>query len=298
MTFQLVHHMAAQDGFPNPPNSLAAVEACLAADAAVIEVDITPLAGEDFLLVHDADLESETTGNGKVGECQPEQTKAYHLKYRGAVTEHSPALLSEVVAAFLAQGRGTRLQLDYKAVFPSINDEPLRRVIRLIEPLGARVIISSGADWHLRKLRRLASWLDLGFDIGFYLDWRDPSWEIDPRMPPYLLGAYGYYDDHLLAKMALLPNAAYLAERCDLLLSQLPDTSTWYVRHHLIARCLDDGFNMAAWLHENNVKLDAWTLDADKPAAAANTPRLRDAGIDLFTTNTPTALAALLNGGN
>src|SRR5690242_8176220 len=111
MTFKIVHHMAAQDGFPNPPNSLAAVEACLATDAAVIEVDITPLADGDFLLVHDADLEAETTGSGKVGECVPEQAKNYRLKYRGAVTDHAPALLSEVVGAFMTQGRETRLQL-------------------------------------------------------------------------------------------------------------------------------------------------------------------------------------------
>jgi glycerophosphoryl diester phosphodiesterase len=298
MTFQIVHHMAAMDGFPTPPNSLASVEACLAADADVIEVDITPLGNDDFLLVHDPDLESETNGSGKVGTCTPEQAKSYRLKHRGVVTEHPPALLREVVAAFLVQGRDTRLQLDYKAVYPSVSDEALRRVIRLIEPLGARVIISSGADWHLRRLRRLASWLDLGFDIGFYLDWRDPSWDVDPRMPPYQRGAYGYHDDHLLAREISLPNAVYLAERCEALLSQLPDTSTWYVSHHLIARCLDDGFNMAAWLHENGVRLDAWTLDVDKPAAVTNAPRLRDAGVDLFTTNTPTALAALLNGGN
>jgi glycerophosphoryl diester phosphodiesterase len=290
--------MAALDGFPNPPNSLSAVEACLAVDAAVIEIDITPLAADDFLLVHDPDLESETTGSGKVGESTPERAKTYQIKYRGAATEHSPALLSEVVAAFLAQGRQTRLQLDYKAVFPSTSDEPLRRVIRLIEPLGDRIIISSGADWHLRKLRRLVSWLDLGFDIGFYLDWRDPSWQIDPRMPPYQRGAYGYHDDHVLSKVIMLPHAVYLAERCEGLLGQLPDTSTWYVSHHLIARCLDDGFNMAEWLHENGVKLDAWTLDADKPAAVDNAPRLRDAGVDLFTTNTPAGLDALLNEGN
>jgi glycerophosphoryl diester phosphodiesterase len=298
MAFQIVHHMAALDGFPNPPNSLGAVKACLDADAGVIEIDITPLAGDDFLLVHDPDLESETTGSGKVGECPPEQAKTYKLKHRGVATEHPPALLSEVVAAFLARGRATRLQLDYKAVFPSVSDEALRRVVRLIEPLGDRVIISSGADWHLRKLRRLASWLDLGFDIGFYLDWRDPSWETDPRMPPYLRGAYDYHDDHLLAKMALLPKSAYLAERCEMLLGQLPDASTWYVSHHVIARCLDDGFNMTAWLHENNVRMDAWTLDTDKPAAVTNAPRLLAAGVDLFTTNTPTAMATLLNGGN
>ena len=296
MTFQIVHHMAALDASSNPPNSLDAIEQCLLSKAPVIEVDITPLAGDDFLLVHDPDLESETNGSGPVNKCSPAQAKTYRLKHHDVVSEHPPALLTEVVKAFFAHPGETRLQLDYKAVFPSTDDEPLRRLVRLIEPLGERVIVSSGADWHLHKMRRLAPWLDLGFDIGFYLDWRDPAWKVDPRMPPYQRGAYDYHDDHILARMRQLPAAAYLAERCDSLALLVPGSSTWYVSHYVIARGLDDGFNMAAWLHEKGIKLDAWTLDADKPVSAANALRLRDAGVDLFTTNTPKALATLLNG--
>ena len=298
MTFQIVHHMAALDDSPYPPNSLVAIERCLGAKAPIIEVDITPLAGDDFLLVHDPDLELETNGSGAVNRCPPAQAKIYRLKNRDSLTEYPPALLTEVVKIFLEYPGESRLQLDYKAVFPSTDDEPLRRLIRLIEPLGERVIVSSGADWHLHKMRRLAPWLDLGFDIGFYLDWRDPSWEVDPRMPPYHRGAYDYHDDHILARMRLLPASDYLAERCDSLALLVPGSSTWYVSHYVIARGLNDGFNMASWLHEKGMKLDAWTLDADKLEAVANALRLRDAGVDLFTTNTPNALTTLLNGAS
>ncbi|MBL8121101.1 MAG: hypothetical protein JNJ78_26605, partial [Anaerolineae bacterium] len=62
------------------------------------------------------------------------------------------------------------------------------------------------------------------------------------------------------------------------------------------ARALDDGFDMAAFLHQHNVKLDAWTLDTDKPVAVKNALRLRDVGVDLFTTNTPAAMADVLKG--
>jgi glycerophosphoryl diester phosphodiesterase len=294
MSFQIVHHMAALDQSPNPPNSLSAIEASLQAQAAVIEVDITPLNANDFLLVHDPVLESETSGVGNVNECTPQQAKTYQIKHRETITGHPPALLSEVVAAFLAASGTTRLQLDYKAAYPSIDNEPLRRLAHLIEPLGKRVIVSTGADWHLRKLQQLAPWLDIGFDIGFYLDWRDPSWQEDPRNPPFQRGAYGYHDDHILAHEKMLPAANYLAERCEELLCLVPTARVWYVSHHLLAQCLDDGFNMAQWLHEHNVKLDAWTLDVDKPVALANATRLRDAGVDLFTTNTPNAMASHL----
>ncbi|MBA3870309.1 MAG: hypothetical protein H0X30_14285 [Anaerolineae bacterium] len=294
MAFQIVHHMAALDQSQNPPNSLKAVQASLEVQAAVIEVDLTPLKADDFLLVHDPELESETSGQGKVNDSMPEQTKAYRIKHHDTITEHPPALLSEVVAAFLAASGPTRLQLDYKWVYPSTNDEPLHRLVHLIEPLAKQVIVSTGADWHLRKLQQYAPWLDIGFDIGFYLDWRDPSWKEDPDNPPYQRGAYGYHDDHILAHAQIIPAADYLAERCEQLLCLVPTARVWYVSHHLLVRCLNDGFNMAEWLHNHNVKLDAWTLDVDKPIALANAIRLRDAGVDLFTTNTPNALAAHL----
>jgi len=294
MTFQIVHHMAALDQTQNPPNSLAAVQASLQAQAAIIEVDITPLSANDFLLVHDPILESETNGVGKVKECTPEQSQSYRLKNHDTITDYPPALLSEVVAAFLASSSTTRLQLDYKDVYPSTNDEPLHRLISLIQPLDKRVIVSTGSDWHLRKLQQLAPWLDVGFDIGFYLDWRDPSWQEDPQNPPYQRGAYGYHDDHILAHAKILPAADYLAERCEELLCLVPTARVWYVSHYLLTQALNDGFNMAQWLHEHQVKLDAWTLDVDKPVALANAIGLRDAGVDLFTTNTPNAMAAHL----
>lgn len=299
MSFQIVHHMAALDSSTNPPNSLRAIELCLEANAAVIEVDITPLANDDFLLVHDQNLDSETTGEGKVGECPPNRAKTFSLKdHTGAASDHPPALLSEVVTAYLTSSAQSRLQLDYKSVYPTTNDEYLRRLTRIVEPLGDRVIVSSGADWHLRQLKRIAPWLDIGFDIGFYLDWRDPSWKIEPEHFPYHRGSYDYHDDHIFARSQLLPTADYLAQRCEMLLNQVPTASIWYVSHYLLVRALQDGFNMAAWLHQHNVKLDAWTLDADKPTAVTNAATLKAAGVDLFTTNTPFVLAALLSGTN
>jgi len=65
----IVHHMAALDDMAVPQNSLEAIAACLAAGAAVVELDVTALAADDYLLVHDADLESETSGHGPVAGC-------------------------------------------------------------------------------------------------------------------------------------------------------------------------------------------------------------------------------------
>jgi glycerophosphoryl diester phosphodiesterase len=285
----IVHHMAAPHDL-YPPNSLEAIRACLAQQVAFVEVDITALKADDYLLVHDPVLEHETNGSGPVGESTVEYTR--QLTYKA--TDYSVARLSEVVQAFLDQAGHTRLQLDFKNVLPLTEDEPLRRLVRLIEPLGERVIVSSGADWHLRRLRKLAPWLDLGFDVHFYIDWRAADESIDPRMPPFHAGAYGYWDDHILARQRYWSTAEYLAERCNNLVDSVPGSSTFYIDHKLIAQSLADGFNWAEALHARGVKLDAWTLDMGNPVAEANARRLLEAGVDQFTSNTPSALSAWL----
>ncbi len=64
----IVHHSGALDG-KHPPNSLAAVEASLAYGAAWIEIDVAALASDDFVVVHDLDLGSRTTGSGLARDC-------------------------------------------------------------------------------------------------------------------------------------------------------------------------------------------------------------------------------------
>jgi glycerophosphoryl diester phosphodiesterase len=290
----IVHHMAALDDHAAPPNSLEAIQANLQSGADFIEVDINALANDDYLLVHDDELEAETSGQGLVAKCTPEQARALSIKHEGVISKCRVPLLSEVVALFLSHPGRSRLQLDFKNVIPLPSDEPLQRLVRMIEPLGDRVLVSSGADWHLRKLRRMAPWLMLGFDIMYYIGWKPANTPRDPREPPRLMGAYGYYDDHILASQAFWPKAEYLRDRCESLARVVPDVSIFYLEHYLIAHSLEDGFNWAEELHKYDIKLDAWTMDVTNPVAVQNAPRLLQAGVDLFTTNTPGALSTLL----
>ena len=291
----IVHHMAALDDMAVPQNSLEAIAACLAAGAAVVELDITALADDDYLLVHDAVLESETSGRGPVAACTVAQARLLTTGGFRRATAHRVPLLSEAVKLLSAHPGATQLQLDFKNEEPFSSDEPLRRLIALIEPLGPRVLVSTGADWQLRRLRRLAPWLALGFDPMGYLDWEPAGRQRDPRDHPKRQGAYGYYDDHRFAAMPGWSTADYLADRCESLIALVPAVSTFYLRHTLIAQSLADGFNWADALHERGLRLDAWTMDVTNPVAAANAPLLLAAGVDLFTTNTPRALAHLLN---
>lgn len=289
----IVRHMAACDE-PYLPNSIAAVEAGLKDRASFIEVDVTALADRDYLLVHDPVLESETSGTGPVRGTSSEEARRLRIVHEERATDAAVPLLSDVVAAFLDHPGPTRLQLDYKDLVPFEDDEPLERLVEIIRPLADRVLVSSGADWQLRRLRRMAPWLDLGLDIHFYLDWHPPGRRVDPRAIPSQVGVYDYWDDHPLARERHGSTARYLANRCGMLVGLVPEVSTFYLNYRFLIRGLEDGFNWAEELHRVGIKLDAWTLDADHPDAAAIARRLLAAGVDQFTTNTPGALARIL----
>ena len=279
-----------------PQNSLEAIAACLDAGAAVVEVDITALAGDDYLLVHEPLLEAETNGSGPVAQCTAAQARGLSISRHGIDTPYRVALLSDVVGLLLDRPGETHLQLDFKNVEPFADDEPLQRLLGLIEPLGRRVLVSTGADWQLRKLHRIAPWLMLGFDVMGYLDWEPAGAARNPDEYPKQRGVYGYYDDHPLAGTRRWPVADYLRDRCESLMGLVPAVSIFYIRHTLLAQSLNDGFNWAEALHSRGIRLDAWTLDVTDPLAVTNALRLLASGVDQFTTNTPRALAGLLNG--
>jgi glycerophosphoryl diester phosphodiesterase len=81
-----------------------------------------------------------------------------------------------------------------------------------------------------------------------------------------------------------------------MLLAQAPRIGTIYIYHGMLARSLEDGFNWAEALHAAGIRLDAWTLDTRRPRTVEHARRLRDAGVDILTTDTPAELAALLDG--
>lgn len=91
-----------------------------------------------------------------------------------------------------------------------------------------------------------------------------------------------------------MPTDDYLRDRAESLVGLVPDVSVFYLDYRLIARSLTDGLNWAEVCHANGIKLDAWTMDVTSPQAVEQAPRLLQAGVDLFTTNTPQAMARLL----
>jgi glycerophosphoryl diester phosphodiesterase len=271
-----VAHMAVLSG-AHPRNSLAAIRECFDAGVERIEIDAHSLAGPDFAIFHDRRLEDHTTGTGTIGRATPDDIRALRFLDR---PDERPLLLSEVVA--MACERRTEMQLDLKDWRP-LADERLRALIDTVAPVKERVIVSSGQDWNLRRLHRADPELAIGFDPGHYID---HAVEASPVFLPRTIGAYDYRDDHPLAYGRTEETADYLRHRSEMLVLQAPASREFFLNYRLVLQMLDDGFNVADFLHERAIDANVWTLDYHGLASLPILRRLIDSGIDRVTTNT------------
>jgi glycerophosphoryl diester phosphodiesterase len=258
-----------------------------------VEVDISPLTGGDFALLHDGKLEEATDGSGPVSATTADQVRRLHYVWQGAVTDEAVGLLSLAVSTIRDYPHLQELQLDLKLHAP-LTDTVLKGLLRQIEPVRGQIRVTSVADWVLRRLRAMDAELLLGFDPLLYLDVGTGE-EDEEAAPPFRVGAYGYRDDHPLGVYGWGPPADYLAARAEALWVQTPATTAYYIRASLLARALDDGFDWIATLHASGAEVDAWTLDAELPDHVALARWLAVAKIDRITTNDAPRLAMALD---
>jgi len=276
---RLVHHMAVLSG-EHPRNSIAAIRECFEAGVERVEIDVHSLDGPDYIVSHDRRLQDRTTGAGALGSATPGEVRACRFRDR---PDDRPPLLSEVVE--LARDSTTEIQLDLKD-WRAMTGERIRALDDLVAPIRDRLIVSSGQDWNLLRLRDAAPQIAIGFDPGYYI--AHPA--EDPNAPlPRTCSAYGYLDDHPLGYGRASDTASYLRDRFALLLLQAPGSREYFLSYRLALMMLDDGFNAAEFLHGRGIDANVWTPDYAGPASVAPIARLIDAGFDRVTTNTPLA---------
>jgi len=276
---RLVCHMGVLSG-RHRRNSFDAMRECFAGGVYRFEIDIHSLDGPDFIVFHDRRLESVTNGRGSIGRATPDEIRAI------AFTEHPddrPPLLSEVVA--MMQDCDTELQLDLKDWRP-MPVERLRALADTIAPVRERVIVSTGQDWNLARLHQASPEVRFGFDPGHYLD---HAIEGDQVFLPRTMGAYGYRDDHPLAFGRTEATCDYLEQRMEMLMLQAPGAREYFLSFRLVCQMLDDGFNVAEWLHDRGIDANVWTPDYHGEESLRVLERLIHAGIDRVTTNTAPA---------
>jgi glycerophosphoryl diester phosphodiesterase len=288
----LIHH-AAQNGHREPPGSLSALEICLKAGAAVVEIDLIPLADGSFALLHDQDLAVATDGAGKAPQMTREQVQHLHYRHNGTVSAEKVGFLEGAVDLLRTYPHTKRLQVDLKPFFP-LPEAVLRAFLALVEPIKACIQVTSVADWVVRQLAGAAPGLALGFDPLLYFDL--PAEDPRPEgIPPFRVGAYGLLDDHPLAAFRWGGLGDYFAGRAEALLAQAPQGCDWFIRAEMLKMALDAGFDWIAFLHQQGAAVDGWTIDVDQPGQVDLARTLVDSGVDALTTDMPARLAGLIS---
>ena len=283
----LKYHRLLSGVHPHPPNSMTALGRVLADGAEVVEFDIRLTQDENFVLIHDATLDRETTGRGPVGQATEAQFTALRLRD----SNEPPATLAKVTGILREVDRPMKVQVDLKEAAP-ISHEVATLLLRAIVPVRENphitVVVGCMGDWNLRLLRRLDPTLGVGLDFGYYLDA-----PVDNLVRlPTRINAYGYLDDHPLGYRRLLPVRAYLEDRMDVLLDLVPGADEVYVRKEFLLQALADGINPIAFIHERKpgMLVDVWTLYAQEQDLERVLRVALEAGVDQISSPT----AALL----
>lgn len=288
----LIHHAASCDPAA-PPGSMSALEKCLAAGAAVIEIDVIPLADGSFALLHDQNLDQETSGKGKASQMKRGQIEILYYQVDGKITDEKVGFLETAVDLLRESPNTQCLQLDLKPFAP-LTRAVLRDFVNLLNPVIDRIKVTSVADWAVRSLAKFAPDLTLGFDPLLYLDIE----EAEPRpqdIPPFRVGAYGLCDDHPLSAYRWGPLGDYFAARAGALLVQVPAGCEWYLRAEVLKMALDAGFDWIDFLHQQGSTVDGWTIDVTQPEQVQLAQRLVDHNVDQLTTDSPAQLAQQLS---
>lgn len=167
-----------------PENSIAALEACIAAGVDFVETD-TQITSDGYVVIsHDQTIDRCTNGKGDITKMTLAQVKSYKLKDRnGSLTNHTIPTLEEFMEA--ARGR-IYVNLDYSPRSASTLD--VMRVIRQTGTMEQTLFYIEGGDKGAAKLKEC---LDLDAKAHVYVYRGHYTLLPGPR---YFIQA-GYYPD-------------------------------------------------------------------------------------------------------
>lgn len=222
------------------------------AAGAELEVDLQPLACGRFVCLHDADLGSETDGEGPVASADADAVGRLRMREGGA----PPMLLEELAEQVrsAAVHPAARVQLDLRPTAAPLVGARRELFEAALRGLGERFVLS-GYDWH--AVCRLG-----GGVPGLALGW-DPSQRVQA-------GA----DDGA----ALVREAA-------------PGAHTLYLHRAIVRRSHARGDGLVRRLADRGHRVDCWTLDRGRTGAEESLAAAVAAGCHQVTTNTPLAWA-------
>lgn len=270
------------------PNSLSAVEACIAAQAPRIEVDLRILADGTLVVFHDATLDALTDGTGRLEKLSWDLVKTARLR-------SNPDLLiprfEEVID--LVAGSGTILHVDLKPM-NRLADGDLDAIASTLQPMGDNAFVGSQASWTLDALARRG--LRTAFD-PFRLLHRWPDRPESETAIPRGQSLHGFWDDSLCGLVPNMPAAEYAALRVEEIARLAPAATEWMVQQSTILHFAELGLNLGDALHDRGIALSAWTVkDAGPKANRRHLEHLFQLGVDVIIGDNALALASPFGG--
>lgn len=260
------------------PNSLPAVEECVAAGVPRLEVDVRFLGDDSMLIFHDGELDGETTASGRVDKL--DAAGARQVRYRE--DERVPLCFLGDVVDLVRRGN-TLLQVDLKLMRP-ITPGRARALEESLRPVAGQVLVGSQAHWNLRHLR--------GMPVAI-----DPTlqWHADGgrggHTAPRSRGVHGLWDDAPLAASARATATEYVESRVADIRGLLPSAIEWMVDIATVEHLSRLGVPLGDVLDAHGVALAAWTFHGTEPEPGELLSRLFRAGARTVITDAPLAAA-------
>ena len=235
---------------------------------ASVEVDLVVHGGGGWAVLHDFELDHQTTGHGLVRETSAEVLRGLHRRADdGSVLPDRVSLLDDLCALLRHNppASGALLQLDVKEGLAALDGRSVAGFSRAVAPVAGSMIISGGDAAAISALAGDTPGLAVG---------HDPC-----------------HDDKIARLVSTNDFAGFLRDG----LAESPHASMIYLAYEIIVEADAAGFDMIGACHAAGKRVDAWTIQRVTPETLACCERLLALGVDQITTDDPEGLAAALS---
>ncbi len=234
---------------------------------ASVEVDLVVHGDHGCAVLHNFELDEETTGRGLVRNASAETLRALNLRDNRGAALPDKVMLLEDLCALLVQDTpapGALLQLDFKEELAALDDKTKASFTASVAPIADALILSGGDLGAINALAEAAPAIRTGYD---------PC-----------------YGDSLARLKATGDFRTFIHEA----LAAAPDASMIYLAYEIVLAAHDQGLDIVAPVHAAGKLVDAWTIREATPATLAQVGRLLDLKVDQITTDDPEGLYAAL----
>ncbi len=246
----------------DPPFSAEVIAAGLSVGASM-ELDLRVRSDGGFVALHDAELQGETTGHGKIRNATASDIRSLRLVNGG----HSPLLSEDLAVMLQSPAPGALLQLDIKDELSTIGETGLDHLTHcLAGPLPCVIVSARDLDLLVAVREKLP---DLARGI-------DPSRRLAEA---YAATGWTAVERRLLEEI-----------------TGPSDPSTVYVYWPLLLEASRAGLDLVALCHAAGKLVDAWTFNPANPSngltdeEASNFSALAALKVDQVTTDEACAL--------